>query len=178
MCRFLFHCLGGMDMKKYSKDTIKWCSHQRRGIKLVNPNVETCRSHIIKANRALKSMNLNYKEGLTEWAVEAAYYARYHCLYALLLRCGIKSEIHDCTIAVAKIVFSDLVSEKVINELSIAKQQREDTQYYSDRVVDEKACETNINSAPEFVLTLEEKIESLNDEKVETYRKKIKSLLA
>ena len=40
-----------------------------------------------------------------DWISTTAYYARYFAFYALLQKCGIKSEIHDCTISLMSFLF-------------------------------------------------------------------------
>ncbi|MCK4814199.1 HEPN domain-containing protein, partial [bacterium] len=99
-------------------DKVKWCMNQKNGIKLVKPNENLCRSYMMKAKNALRSMNLNFKEDIDEWATSAAYYARYHMIYALLRKCGIKSEIHECTLEVAKFLFNEEITEDLLQEIS------------------------------------------------------------
>lgn len=116
-------------------DRLAWCIRKKKGIRLVSPSKNLCDSYIKKAENSLVSMHLNFKAGITDWAVSAAYYARYHMVYALLMRCGIKSEIHDCSIAVARGLFRDYISESLLQELESAKVQRINMQYYTDRPV-------------------------------------------
>jgi uncharacterized protein (UPF0332 family) len=157
-------------------DKLKWCMNQKNGIKIVKPSENFCKSYMMKAKNALRSMNLNFKEGIDEWAASAAYYARYHMIYALLRRCGIKSEIHECTLEVAKFLFSEEITEGLVQEISLAKEQRIDMQYYTDRALDRKALEKNIDSAAGFVLRVKEIIDKMTSEKIETIRRKLESL--
>ena len=84
--------------------TIVWCLKQKRGIWIVQPNENLTRAYLKKAASALNTMNAALEIGEPDWITTTAYYARYFALYALLMKIGIKSEIHDCTIAVATLL--------------------------------------------------------------------------
>jgi len=76
-------------------------------------------------------MNAALQINEVEWTVTTAYYARYFSLYALLMKLGIKSEIHDCSIAVAKLLARNkILTETLVNDISEAKEARVGVQYY------------------------------------------------
>lgn len=59
----------------------------------------------------------------TDWITTTAYYARYFALYALLMKIGVKSEIHDCTIAIAKLLAENgILNPNLIKDIAEAKQ--------------------------------------------------------
>ncbi len=121
-------------------------------------------------------MRVNLKEGIKDWASSAAYYARYHILYALLMKCGIKSEIHECTIEIAKIVFGDMIPKNRIKEIESAKIQRINLQYYTDRLVEEEELENNMKTAGDFVMELKSIINDTRPDYIEKVRNKLKLL--
>lgn len=84
--------------------TIVWCLRQKRGIRIVQPNENLTKAYLKKAISALNTMNAASEIGETDWITTTAYYARYFALYALLVKMGIKSEIHECSIAVASLL--------------------------------------------------------------------------
>ncbi len=86
---------------------LKWCMKQSKGIQKVRPSANLVKAYVQKSRTALKSMELNAKEDIYEWAVSASYYARYFAVYALLQKIGVKCEIHDCTIALFGYLFQD-----------------------------------------------------------------------
>lgn len=149
----------------------------KRGIKLIKPNDNLSKSYIKKAEDSLISMRVNMREGIKDWATSAAYYARYHILYALFMKCGIKSEIHECSIEIAKIIFSDLIPRSMIKELETAKRQRIDMQYYTDRLVEERDLEKNIETAGDFVMELKRVLNGIDIEYTERIRNKLKSMI-
>ncbi len=156
---------------------IRWCSRKKGGISLVSPNENLCKAYLKKANDSLKSMNLNMNACLFDWAVDAAYYARYQAVYALLQKCGIKSEIHDCSIALLRPLFGNRLDKRYISELETAKEQRKNMTYYTDRMMPEDKIRENIRTAPDFVLKLESIISELNtEEEITDIRNKLRSI--
>jgi len=87
------------------EEHLKWCFKQRSGIKLAKPSNNLKKAYLEKARNAIKSMDVNAREGISEWAVSASYYAKYFTVYALLSKIGFKCEIHDCTITLFEYLF-------------------------------------------------------------------------
>ena len=110
-----------------------------------------------------------------DWISTTAYYARYFAFYALLQKCGIKSEIHDCTISLMSFLFveDNLVEEHFYNELQLAKELRVDTQYYVTEDIDLEKLKKDSETARNFVLKMEEVIENLIEEQIKIIRKKL-----
>ncbi len=156
---------------------IIWCLKQNKGIKLVKTNDNLCDAYLKKSNNSLKSMNLNEKAELHDWAVDAAYYARYHVIYALLQKCGIRSEIHDCSINLIKFLFGDKIPEDILKELETAKKQRIDLVYYTNRLLSIQEIKKNIESAPKFVLFVEKVISELNNIETDKVRQRLKEFI-
>ena len=155
---------------------VKWCLNVKRGIKLIKPNVNLTKSYVKKAEDSLISMRINLREDIKDWASSAAYYSRYHILYALFMKCGIKSEIHECTIEVAKTVFADFISTKRITELEKSKVQRINLQYYTDRMVEENDFKENIETAGDFIMEIKKLIDDIGLHQIEIIRNKLNSL--
>lgn len=149
---------------------------EKKGIKLIKPSDNLCRSYIKKAENSLMSMRLNSREGIKDWTASTAYYARYHMLYALLMKCGIRSEIHDCSIEIAKKLLRGFVGGNLIGEMESAKKQRIDMQYYTDRIVEDKQLNKNVKSAGNFVLKIKNIINKITEEDISKIRSKLKSL--
>ena len=81
-------------------DKIKWCAGKKEGLSLIEPNSDIANAYIKKAEEALESIRVNI---IKDWKISTAYYSIYFSLYALLIKIGIKCEIHSCTIEFAKI---------------------------------------------------------------------------
>ena len=112
---------------------IKWCINQKNGLELVEENLNLCKEYLIKAENSLSAVN-SLKDNI-EWQISAAYYSMYFSLYAILMRIGIKCEIHSCTIAFAEVFLKEFLSSEDIELLKIALKSRIDLQYYTDRKI-------------------------------------------
>lgn len=122
-------------------------------------------------------MNATLEIKETEWIATTAYYARYFSLYVLLMKRGIKSEIHDCSIAIARLLAEKgILNEDLVNDIADSKQIRIDTQYYVERELDKASIKRNAENARKFVLTIEKVIENITPNQTETIRKHIRNL--
>jgi len=110
-----------------------------------------------------------------DWTATTAYYARYFALYALLMKIGIKSEIHDCTINVAKLLSRNrILNSSLIHDVTKAKQTRIGTQYYVEKELSQTDIKNNVEAARKFVLELEKTIETVTPEQIEEIRTQLK----
>jgi uncharacterized protein (UPF0332 family) len=143
---------------------LKWCLKQQRGIRLVKPSENLVNAYLEKSRNALRSMEVNAREDIIEWAVSASYYAKYFAVYALLSRVGIRCEIHDCTIALFEHLFGNSVDSQLINEFRKSKKDRIETQYYTRKV----NIELNqlMKKTKDFVLEIEKILDDMNSEKI------------
>lgn len=156
---------------------LQWCSRQKKGVKLTEPNDNLCIAYLKKSETSLKSMQLNYQEKISDWTVDAAYYARYQVLYALLQKCGITCEIHDCSIMLLRFLFADIFDESFFTELERAKEQRINLVYYTNRLVSEEEIKKNVTLTPNFVLKIEEVISKIQQEKIKEIRRRLETFL-
>ncbi|MFZ0966035.1 MAG: hypothetical protein WAN82_05360, partial [Candidatus Bathyarchaeia archaeon] len=95
----------------------------------------------------------------------------------LLMKMGIKSEIHDCSIAVARLLTEKgLLREGLASDISDSKQARIDIQYYVERELDQASIRKDVENARNFVLELEKVIENITTDKIEKIRAQMKAL--
>jgi len=162
------------DTMRDNKRYLKWCLNQSKGIRLVDPSENLVRAYLEKSRNALKSMEVNAKAGITEWAVSASYYAKYFAVYTLLSKMGVKCEIHDCTVASFNYLFGDSVPPQVIQELKQSKEDRIEMQYYTREIkVD---IDKLMSRTKNFVLEIEKIIDGLNPEKIKSLQNRLKDL--
>ena len=152
---------------------LTWCRKQKHGIELIEPNQNVSSAYLKKAHTSLRSMDINYKESILDWTVDAAYYARYQVVYALMQRIGVKCEIHDCTIELFRFLFNDSFDEELFLELKRAKEQRINLTYYTDRLVSVEDIKKNVYSASNFVLKVEEFLSVLTPSKIKLIKEKL-----
>jgi uncharacterized protein (UPF0332 family) len=138
---------------------IKWCLEQNKGIELVEPNDNLSSAYLKDANDSLMAMKIN--KGT--WKIVTAYYACYNAFYSVLMKSGIKCEIHDCTIELMNLFdFSD----EEISFLKNLKKLRIDVQYY---LKDVKEIVSELVS--HFVHKCQELSDKLDFDKIKILRK-------
>lgn len=139
---------------------------------LVNPSEEIKQSYIEKSESNLISAKILLQNNRLEESVSLAYYSMYHLLTALLFKVGIKSENHSASIILLKDIFG-LDS----SEISYAKKERIDKQYYVDFAITKGQVEDTIRKAEMFNSKLTDFISKLNSKLILEYRKKFESLI-
>jgi uncharacterized protein (UPF0332 family) len=141
-------------------------------LKLVEPSEEIKGAYLKKSESHLASAKLLLDHGKLEEAVSMAYYSMYHALTALLFRVGVKCENHAAAIILLRKVFGIDNSE-----ISRAKRERIDKQYYVDfRITREEVTEL-IQSAEGFNSTVFDFTEKLTNEKIAEFRKRAQRLV-
>ena len=109
---------------------IKWCSEQKKGIKLIKPNHNLANDYLNSAEETLLILkDLQGKSNI--WLATTKYYCEYFTVYSLLMKIGIKCEIHDCTIEIVKILEEqNILTKGTAKILERDKNLRIDNQYY------------------------------------------------
>jgi len=145
----------------------------RKGkIEEVEPSEEIKKAYLIRADESLSSAKTLLQIGNLRDSVALAYYAMYHSVIGLLFRIGIKCENHAAAIIMLKEIFS------IDNaQISKAKTDRVDKQYYVDFDVSREEANSSIALAEEFRANTVDFIEKLNEDKIKEYRKKALALI-
>lgn len=117
-------------------DLIKWCLHQRNGIKLAVSEEDEVRAFKRMATESMEA--LNNLSNSRMWTAVTSYYIFYYSLYALMQRIGIKCEIHACSIEFMKRYLRDIYSDLDVKMIERAFKARSDAQYYPNRKTDMK----------------------------------------
>ncbi len=133
---------------------ISWCLQQKNGIELIEPNDNLSLAYFTDADDSLLAMEKN----TGKWRIVTAYYACYNALYALLMKAGIKCEIHDCTLALMS--FFEFTKEEGVF-IQALKKQRIDVQYYL-----KPASEIDAAKVKQFVIRCKVLAKALVEEKV------------
>ena len=149
-------------------DKLAWCKKQKNGIELIETNPNLSQEYIEKAENALRAVNA--LEGNKEWQISSAYYAMYFSLYAILMKLGIKCEIHTCTIEIMKKILIKYFSNEEINLLQKSLTARIDSQYYTDRDVKEEQRINMVENASKFHLKCKEIAIKLTSKEVQAMR--------
>lgn len=136
-------------------------------LELVEPSEDIKNSYLGKSANSLKASTVLLKSELLEESVSMAYYAMYHSLLALMLKCGIKCENHTGNMILLKELFNEV---KLYEVISNAKKERIDKQYYVDFEITRKDTEDLLQKAQEFITKLKLIIETLTQDSIQKLR--------
>lgn len=151
-------------------DQIKWCMMQKHGIELVEPSDNLREAYIIKAEEALTTLRTSK---IRDWQITTAYYTIYHSIYSLLMKIGIKCEIHQCTIEFAKRFLKDKFLPEDFELIEKAFSARIDSQYYVNREVPDQNYEIIMKKTPAFLVKCKNIV--LEQKEINNIRDKVSS---
>ncbi len=141
-------------------------------LQLVEPSEDIKKAYQKKSESHLISAKLLLENDKLEESVSMTYYSMYYTTLALYYKTGIKCENHSAAIILLKKIF------KIDNqEISDAKKERIDKQYYIDFHIIKDEVKELIQTAEEFNSKILEFTEKMNNEKIEEFRKRMKKLL-
>src|SRR3989344_5468843 len=151
--------------------SIKWCLNQKSGLELIEPNANMSNSYLRMAEESLSIVN-NIEQSRI-WTATTTYYIFYYSLYALMLRIGIKCEIHSCSLEFMNQTlksFYNLTDNKMIND---AFKSRIDLQYYADRPVDNLVIEKTKKYSKDFYIKTKDIIAKITEDQINSIRKEL-----
>jgi len=151
---------------------ISWCKKQKKGIKLIEPNENLSNEYYENAEESLRVLK-NIKETKSNmWLATTKYYIEYFAVYSILMKLGIKCEIHDCTISLVYFLEKENILNKNTSKLlEQDKKLRIDNQYY----LKNKPVNINLDELADFLLSIKQSLEKLDNSFIQDIRDKIKS---
>jgi len=138
---------------------------------LVEPSPEIQQSYIEKSESNLISAKILLENSRLEESVTLSYYSMYHMLTALMFKAGIKSENHSASILLLKKMFGADNSD-----ISFAKKERVDKQYYVDFKITKEEVKDAVKKAEEFNARMLDFISRLTNEDIRSYREKFRKI--
>jgi uncharacterized protein (UPF0332 family) len=146
--------------------SIDWCKKQ--GMKLIEPNDNLSEEYYKSAEETLRVTNLIKNSGSNMWLATQKYYTEYLAAYSLLMKIGIKSEIHSCTIEIVQL----LEKEKIIDFefgkfLEEDKELRIDNQYY----LKNKPVDFDSKKLSDILLKIRNILDNITDTDIKRIRK-------
>lgn len=130
-------------------DQIKWCLNQKKGIELVESSDNLRNAHLIKAEESLETLRTSK---VRDWQLTTAYYTIYHGIYSLLMKIGIKCEIHSCTIEFTKRYLKNHFTNEDFELIDKAFSARIDSQYYVNREAPNQNYNLIMKKTPAFLV--------------------------
>ena len=152
---------------------ISWCKKQEKGIKFQEPNDNLSEEYFSNAEESMKVLRNIKRTKSNIWLATTKYYIEYFAVYAILMKIGIKCEIHDCTISVIKFLEKENIIKKEFSKiLEKDKELRIDNQYY----LKNKQVKIDFEQLSDFLLSVKEIIDKLDSEKINYIRGKIRKI--
>ena len=145
---------------------IKWCFKIKEGLKIVEPNDDLSKLFLNESKLSLKRAEKCFQEGDLLWTTVVLYYAEYYAIYSFLLKIGIKSENHSCSIAIVEYIIGN------VNTIIKQRGKRIDAQYYM-RTGKNKEVGIMLKEAKVFVGFYDNLISNLNQKEIEQFRSSI-----
>ena len=153
-------------------EKISWCKKQSKGIKLIEPNENLSKEYYENAEESLRVLRSISETRSNMWLATTKYYIEYFAIYSVLMKIGIKCEIHDCTIELIRFLEGEDIIEKGVSKiLERDKELRIDNQYY----LKNKPVEIKFEKLSSFLLSIKESLLKLDGEKIEKIRQMIES---
>ena len=144
-------------------EKIKWCLRKKEGISIVEPNENLSNEYRKEADNTLETM----LETKGKWKIIMAYYSCYSALYSILIKAGIKCEIHSCSIALMGMIGFDKEDIKFMEKL---KDDRTNVQYY----LKEKELEDE-NKVKEFLLKCKDIANKIDAQKIKEIARQVQN---
>jgi len=146
------------------EDKIRWCSKQKKGIELIESKPHLYESYMKEAEEDFDELS----SAGEKWKAIIAYYSCYEAFYSLLMKCGIRCEIHDCSLELMGLFD---FTEEDLNYIKSLKKAREGNQYYLKRNSLKKK-----ERIKQFISKCKEISSELNSDKIMQIRKRIENI--
>ncbi len=152
--------------------TLNWCKKQDRGLKLIHPNVNLSQEYLKNSLETLDLLKI--VEGKSNmWLSTMIYYSEYFAIYSVLMKVGIKSEIHDCTIELIKYLEEfEVLPPKTFERISKHKHLRIENQYYLKNT----KVNFNYDDLFEFIYSIKEILNTMTTDKTKEIREFIENI--
>lgn len=146
---------------------LNWCKKQESGIKIVEPNINLSEDYIKSAEETLVLLK-DIKGKSNMWSATMKYYCEYFAAYSLLIKIGIKCEIHDCTIKICELLEKEgILPRGTFSRLEKDKGLRIDNQYYLKNI----KVDINFSELSDFILQIKNISSTLTLEEINKIRK-------
>lgn len=150
---------------------ISWCKKQINGIQFIEPNLNLSNEYYKSAEESLRVLKVIKETNSNILIATMKYYTEYFAVYSILMKLGIKSEIHDCTIAAINFLEEEnIVKRGLSNLLDKDKGLRIDNQYY----LKNKQINLNFDRMSEFLVFVKEGLSRINANNVKSIREKLR----
>ena len=151
--------------------SLKWCLQHKDGLRLIEPNKNMSDSYLGMAEDSILALSNVARSKI--WTATMSYYIFYYSLYSLMLRIGVKCEIHSCSIAFMKHCLREFYSEGDVKMMEKAFSARNDLQYYADRPVEQKTIDEVKAYCKVFFIKTKDILASISENQIDKIRKEL-----
>src|SRR3989344_6043900 len=141
---------------------LKWGCQKKEGIRLIELNENLAKGYISMAEAAIGTMNREKRFNM-QFAISSCYYSMYYSLYAVMMKLGIKCEIHSCTLEFMKSLLGKFYSGEDMKTIKKAFDARQVVQYYVDKIISKDDSDFIISKAPLFFNKSKEILSRINE---------------
>lgn len=149
------------------KNRLSWCAGVKNGITHIKPNNDLADAYLRKSGEAMEAM---HSVTSMDWKISAGYYSLYFSLYSILMKIGIKSENHVCTIEIMQHILREYFTTYDCDMLEQARQARIKTQYYTTSDVSGEFEDTLVKQVPRFLVKCHGIVDRLDAKKIRNIR--------
>ncbi|MGM5485233.1 MAG: hypothetical protein ACQEP1_05170 [Nanobdellota archaeon] len=151
--------------------SLEWC--KKKGLALIKPNDNLAEEYYSNAEETLRITNMIKDSGSNMWIATQKYYTEYLAAYSILMKIGIKTEIHSCTIEVIALLERlGIVDFDFSNDLRDDKDLRIDNQYYLKNI----PVDFDSKDLSRKLLDVRKILDNINENKIKEVRDYIKNL--
>src|SRR3989344_4181140 len=154
--------------------SLKWCLQHRDRLRLIEPNKNMSDSYLGMAEDSILALSNVARSKI--WTATMSYYIFYYSLYSLMLRIGVKCEIHSCSIAFMKHCLREFYSEGDVKMMEKAFSARNDLQYYADRPVEQKTIDEVKAYCKVFFIKTKDILASISENQIDKIRKELQKV--
>ena len=155
-------------------DRLVWCSRQKNGTRLIEPNENLSFAYLKKSEEAMEAMHSVVSH---DWKISAGYYSLYFSLYTVLMKIGIRSENHTCTCEIMKVLLAGFFTLEECDLMEEARQARVETQYYVSNHITENFSGILIQQVPRFHVKCKEISNALNERQIQNLRETYRNMI-
>ena len=149
---------------------IDWCKQQNKWIKFIEPNDNLSEEYYRNAEESFRVLRSIKETRSNMWLATTKYYIEYFAIYSILMKMGIKCEIHDCTIALVEFLEKEgIMSKGTAKILENDKELRIDNQYY----LKNRPVNINFEKLSEFIILVKKILDKLTKEEIIKIREEI-----
>lgn len=153
--------------------SIGWCIRQRRGIRLVQPDAWMADAYMRMSEESLALIGKVASSRL--WSATITYYAYHYALYALMLRLGVRSGMHACSIEFMRKHLIPPYTGKDMEMVERAFSARMDLQYYIERPVDDALLRLTQERCGGFCARTKSIISRIRGSEIERVRSRLRA---